>query len=236
MINVLTESNLKDDHIAGIANTLTKARNGLTITKDAVKDSVGSKIPILLNHNWDSNPVGEANIDDITDEGLHFTGDLFKSVDHRDLLMEGIRAGVQSVSVGIRVLDHDGPKITKAELLELSLTPVPADAGAKVEAFKLNDNQQQNDDKQQQQQQQQQQQPKQQSSADLSAVVTAINNLTSAVKSLNTNNNATKQQPDNNSDQLKEALSKTLSVYGNTFSYHDYRNIKHLLNESEGEK
>ena len=234
MINVLTESNLKDDHIAGIANTLTKARNGLTITKDAVKDSVGSKIPILLNHNWDSNPVGEANIDDITDEGLHFTGDLFKSVDHRDLLMEGIRAGVQSVSVGIRVLDHDGPKITKAELLELSLTPVPADAGAKVEAFKLNDNQQQqNDDKQQQQQ------PKQQSSADLNAVVTAINNLTSAVKSLNTNNNnnnTTKQQPDNNSDQLKEALSNTLSVYGNTFSYHDYRNIKHLLNESEGEK
>lgn len=230
MINVLTESNLKDDHIAGIANTLTKARNGLTITKDAVKDSVGSKIPILLNHNWNSNPIGEANIDDITDEGLHFTGDLFKSVDHRDLLMEGIRAGVQSVSVGIRVLEHDGPKITKAELLELSLTPVPADAGAKVEAFKLNDNQQQNDDKQQQQQ------PKQQPSADLSAVVTAINNLTSAVKSLNTNSNTTKQQPDNNSDQLKEALSKTLSVYGNTFSYHDYRNIKHLLNESEGEK
>lgn len=227
MINVLTESNLKDDHIAGIANTLTKARNGLTITKDAVKDSIGSKIPILLNHNWNSNPVGEANIDDITDEGLHFTGDLFKSVDHRDLLMEGIRAGVQSVSVGIRVLEHDGPKITKAELLELSLTPVPADAGATVEAFKLNDNQQQNDDKQQQ--------PKQQSSADLNAVVTAINNLTSAVKSLNTNN-TTKQQPDNNSDQLKEALSKTLSVYGNTFSYHDYRNIKHLLNESEGEK
>lgn len=225
---MLTESNLKDDHIAGIANTLTKARNGLTITKDAVKDSVGSKIPILLNHNWDSNPVGEANIDDITDEGLHFTGDLFKSVDHRDLLMEGIRAGVQSVSVGIRVLDHDGPKITKAELLELSLTPVPADAGAKVEAFKLNDNQQQqNDDKQQ---------PKQQSSADLNDVVTAINNLTNAVKSLNTNNNTAKQQPDNNSDQLKEALSKTLSVYGNTFSYHDYRNIKHLLNESEGEK
>lgn len=230
MINVLTESNLKDDHIAGIANTLTKSRNGLTITKEAVKDSVGSKIPILLNHNWDSNPVGEANIDDITDEGLHFTGDLFKSVDHRDLLMEGIRAGVQSVSVGIRVLDHDGPKITKAELLELSLTPVPADAGAKVEAFKLNDNQQPNDDKQQQQQ------PKQQSSADLNDVVTAINNLTNAVKAFNTDNNTTKQQPDNNSDQLKEALSKTLSVYGNTFSYHDYRNIKHLLNESEGEK
>lgn len=228
MINVLTESNLNGDHIAGIANTLTKARNGLTITKDAVKDSVGSKIPILLNHNWNSNPVGEANIDDITDEGLHFTGDLFKSVDHRDLLMEGIRAGVQSVSVGIRVLDHDGPKITKAELLELSLTPVPADAGAKVEAFKLNDNQQPNDDKQQQ--------PKQRSSADLNDVVTAINNLTNAVKSLNTNSNTTNQQPDNNSDQLKEALSKTLSVYGNTFSYHDYRNIKNLLNESEGDK
>lgn len=227
MINVLTESNLKGDRIAGIANTLTKARNGLTITKDAVKDSVGSKIPILLNHNWDSNPVGEANIDDITDEGLHFTGDLFKSVDHRDLLMEGIRAGVQSVSVGIRVLDHDGPKITKAELLELSLTPVPADAGAKVEAFKLNDNQQQqNDDKQQQ---------KQQSSADLNAVVTAINNLTSAVKSLKTNDNNNSQSTDNNSDQLKEALSKTLSVYGNTFSYHDYRELKNLLNKSEGE-
>lgn len=230
MINIVTESSLQKDsgNIKGVANSLHKARNGLTITKEALKSSLGKKVPLLLNHKWDTNPVGEVNIESLDDDGLHYTGSIFQSAPDRDLLLEGIQNGVQSVSVGLNVLKHDGPMITDADLLELSLTPVPADANATVEAFNLNENQQQqqpNDDDKQQQQQ---------SSTDLTAVVTAINDLTIAVKSLNNNNNTTKQEPDNNSDQLKEALTKTLSVYGNTFNYHDYRELKHLLKESEG--
>lgn len=225
MINILTESSLQKDsgNIKGVANSLHKARNGLTITKEALKSSVGTKVPLLLNHKWDTNPVGEINIESLDDDGLHYTGSIFQSAPDRALLLEGIQNGVQSVSVGLNVLKHDGPMITDAELLELSLTPVPADANATVEAFKLNENEQQqpNDDKQQ-------------PSTNLNDVVNAINNLTSAVKALNSDNSEQKQQSDNNSEQLKEALSKTLSVYGNTFNYHDYRELKHLLKESEG--
>lgn len=224
MINILTESYLQKDsgNITGVANSLQKARNGLTITKESLKSAVGTKVPLLLNHKWDTNPVGEVNIESLDDDGLHYTGSIFQSAPDRALLLEGIQNGVQSVSVGLNVLKHDGPMITDAELLELSLTPVPADANATVEAFALNENQQQqNDDKQQQ-------------SADLNDVVTAINNLTSAVKALKSNNSEQKHQEDNNSDQLKEALTKTLSVYGNTFDYHDYRQLKQLLKESEG--
>ena len=227
MINVVTESSLQKDsgNIKGVANSLHKARNGLTITKEALKASVGTKVPLLLNHKWDTNPVGEVNIESLDDDGLHYTGSIFQSAPDRDLLLEGIQNGVQSVSVGLNVLKHDGPMITDAELLELSLTPVPADANATVEAFKLNDNN--NNDKNQ---------PEQQPNVSLKDVVDAINNLTSAVKSLKTtDNNSNSQSSDNNSDQLKEALSKTLSVYGNTFSYHDYREIKNLLSKSEGE-
>lgn len=220
MINVLTESSLQKDsgNIKGVANSLQKARNGLTITKEAIQKAVGTKVPLLLNHKWDTNPIGEVHIESIDDDGLHYTGSIFKSAPDRDLLLEGIQTGVQSVSVGLRVLKHEGTKITDAELLELSLTPVPADANATVEAFKLNNN----DDN------------KQQATTTLTDVVNAINDLTSAVKSLKTTDNNS-QSSDNNSDQLKEALSKTLSVYGNTFSYHDYREIKNLLNKSEGE-
>lgn len=224
MINVLTESSLQKDsgNIKGVANSLQKARNGLTITKEAIQKAVGTKVPLLLNHKWDTNPIGEVHIESIDDDGLHYTGSIFKAAPDRDLLLEGIQTGVQSVSVGLRVLKHEGTKITDAELLELSLTPVPADANATVEAFKLNNN---DDNKQEQ---------KQQATTTLTDVVNAINDLTSAVKSLKTNDNNS-QSSDNNSDQLKEALSKTLSVYGNTFSYHDYREIKNLLNKIEGE-
>ena len=225
MINILTESSLQKDsgNIKGVANSLQKARNGLTITKEALKSSVGTKVPLLLNHKWDTNPVGEVNIESLDDDGLHYTGSIFQSAPDRDLLLEGIQNGVQSVSVGLNVLKHDGPMITDAELLELSLTPVPADASATVEAFTLNENNNKN-------------QPEQQPNVSLKDVVDAINNLTSAVKSLKTtDNNSNSQSSDNNSDQLKEALSKTLSVYGNTFNYHDYRELKHLLKESEGE-
>lgn len=230
MINVLTESSLQKDsgNIKGVANSLHKARNGLTITKEALESSVGKKVPLLLNHKWDTNPVGEINIESLDDDGLHYTGSIFQSAPDRDLLLEGIQNGVQSVSVGLNVLKHDGPMITDAELLELSLTPVPADSNATVEAFNLNENQ--SNDKNQQSEE------KQQSSASLNDVVEAINNLTSAVKTLqNSNDSGQKQQSDNNSDQLKEALTKTLAVYGNTFSYHDYREIKNLLSKSEGE-
>lgn len=233
MINILTESSLQKDsgNIKGVANSLQKARNGLTITKEAIQKAVGTKVPLLLNHKWDTNPIGEVNIESIDDDGLHYTGSIFQSAPDRNLLLEGIQNGVQSVSVGLNVLKHDGPMITDAELLELSLTPVPADANATVEAFKLNNNdnkQTENNNNNNQEQPQ-----KQQTTATLTDVVNAINNLTSVVKSLKaTDNNS--QSPDNNSDQLKEALSKTLSVYGNTFNYHDYRELKHLLKESEG--
>lgn len=239
MINVLTESSLQKDsgNIKGVANSLQKARNGLTITKEAIQKAVGTKVPLLLNHKWDTNPIGEVNIESIDDDGLHYTGSIFKAAPDRDLLLEGIQTGVQSVSVGLRVLKHEGTKITDAELLELSLTPVPADANATVEAFKLNTN---NDNKQTENNNNnnnnQEQPQKQQATTTLTDVVNAINDLTSAVKSLKTtDNNSNSQSNDDNSDQLKEALSKTLSVYGNTFSYHDYREIKNLLNKSEGE-
>lgn len=228
MINILTESSLQKDsgNIKGVANSLQKARNGLTITKEALKSSVGKKVPLLLNHKWDTNPVGEVNIESLDDDGLHYTGSIFQSAPDRDLLLEGIQNGVQSVSVGLNVLKHDGPMITDAELLELSLTPVPADANATVEAFQLNETQSDNKN--------QQSEEKQQPSASLNDVVEAINNLTSAVKALKSDNSDQKQESDNNSEQLKEALTKTLSVYGNTFNYHDYRQLKQLLKESEG--
>lgn len=238
MINIVTESSLQKDsgHIKGVANSLHKARNGLTITKEALKSSVGTKVPLLLNHKWDTNPVGEVNIESLDDDGLHYTGSIFQSAPDRDLLLEGIQNGVQSVSVGLNVLKHDGPMITDAELLELSLTPVPADANATVEAFELNNNNNNNKQTENNNNNNQQQPQKPQATPTLTDVVNAINNLTSAVKSLKTtDNNRNSQSSDNNSDQLKEALSKTLSVYGNTFSYHDYREIKNLLNKSEGE-
>lgn len=126
-----TETN--DGIIKGVANSLTRTRSGITVTQEAGKKVIGKKVPLLLSHDWSSMPIGEATMTSVDDEGLAYSGSIFESVSNRQQILEGINAGVLSVSIGFGVGEIDeNNNIDDIDLLELSVTPVPADPKATI--------------------------------------------------------------------------------------------------------
>ena len=119
--------------VHGIANSLTTSRDGTRVLQTAGENVEGKKVPLLLSHDWDSLPVGAATMGKVDEEGLHFDGEIFQTVENRDQILEGIKAGVLAVSIGfiIQGMDEDG-NISAMDLLELSITPVPADSKATI--------------------------------------------------------------------------------------------------------
>lgn len=122
-----------DNKIHGVANSLTMSRSGDLITKQAVEPVIGQKVPLLMSHDWSSMPIGEATMTGIDDTGLLYEGLIFDSVPNKDQILEGVNSGVLFVSVGLQVSSFDDTgAITGMDLLELSITPVPADSHATI--------------------------------------------------------------------------------------------------------
>lgn len=123
--------------IKGIANSLTMTRSGIRVTEDAGNSVVGQTVPLLLSHDWDKPSIGSVTMTNVDDDGLHYEGHLFQNAPDRDLLLEGIEAGTNYVSIGFGVdnIDTDG-NIDSIDLLELSLTSTPADSKATAEVIK----------------------------------------------------------------------------------------------------
>lgn len=234
MIRAITLSAVDDDSkISGIANSLTKTRNGITVTEDAVSGLSGKKVPLLANHRWDTQPIGAVTIGDADEEGLHYTGKIFDTAPDRDLILEAIKAGVESVSIGFKVLDYDGQTVNKLDLLELSVTPVPADAGATVEVLDMND-----DDKKTTTGQDDPEDPKTDDKVDsqYQPIVDAINagfkGLTDAIKaqSSDKSDDPSDGKPDPDvTEGLKDQLKAVLSTHPEVFSYEGYKKAKKLV-------
>lgn len=133
LATLLTATTTKNNEIHGIANSLTTTRDGTFVTQAAGEKVKDKKVPLLLSHDWNALPIGAVTMGDVDEEGLHYDGVIFDNVDQRDQILEGINNGVLAVSVGflIQGMEKDG-SITDIDLLELSITPVPADSKATV--------------------------------------------------------------------------------------------------------
>ena len=132
---LITQAQLtnNDGKIKGVANSLTRTRSGITVTQEAGKKVIGKKVPLLLSHDWSSMPIGEATMTSVDENGLAYSGSIFESVSNRQQILEGINAGVLSVSIGFGVGEIDeNNNIDDIDLLELSVTPVPADPKATI--------------------------------------------------------------------------------------------------------
>lgn len=132
---LITQAQLEsnDGKIKGVANSLTRTRSGITVTQEAGKKVIGKKVPLLLSHDWSSMPIGEATMTSVDETGLAYSGSIFESVSNRQQILEGINAGVLSVSIGFGVGEIDeNNNIDDIDLLELSVTPVPADPKATI--------------------------------------------------------------------------------------------------------
>lgn len=123
--------------IKGIANSLTMTRSGIRVTESAGESVIGQTVPLLLSHDWDKPSIGSVKMTGVDKEGLHYEGHLFQNAPDRDLLLEGIEAGTNYVSIGFGIdnIDTDG-NIDSIDLLELSLTSTPADSKATAEVIK----------------------------------------------------------------------------------------------------
>lgn len=216
MINVFTFSTVDDkNEIKGIANSLTKTRNGITITEGAVSGLAGKKVPLLANHKWDSQPIGAVTIGEADEEGLHYKGKLFDNAPDRDLILEAIQNGVESVSIGFKVLDYEGQTVNQLDLLELSVTPVPADSKATVEVLEM-DNDKNNDG---------QEKPSDQVIAD--AITAGFDSL---VKVLSENGDSDNEDDvDTEKEAMKEQLKVVLQTNPSAFTYENYRKVKKLV-------
>ena len=137
--------------VHGIANSLTTSRDGTHVLQIAGENVEGKKVPLLLSHDWDALPVGAATMGKVDEEGLHFDGEIFQTVENRNQILEGIKAGVLAVSIGFIIQDMDDEgNVSAMDLLELSITPVPADSKATItQELKIEDNegQEMEDDK-----------------------------------------------------------------------------------------
>lgn len=243
MINVVTLSTVDDkNEIKGIANSLTKTRNGITITEDAVSGLAGKKVPLLANHKWDSQPIGAVTIGDADKEGLHYEGKIFDSAPDRDLILEAIQNGVESVSIGFKVLDYEGQTVNQLDLLELSVTPVPADSKATVEVLEMdNDKEKQNnttDNKKQQPESTDKKTDSQEKPSDQVIADAITAGFKSLVEALSNKDDSTKTADDSEDDEdkvdtekeaMKEQLKVVLQTNPSAFTYENYRKVKKLV-------
>lgn len=243
MINVVTLSTVDDkNEIKGIANSLTKTRNGITITEDAVSGLAGKKVPLLANHKWDSQPIGAVTIGDADKEGLHYEGKIFDNAPDRDLILEAIQNGVESVSIGFKVLDYEGQTVNQLDLLELSVTPVPADSKATVEVLEMdNDKEKQNnssDNKKQQPESTDKKTDSQEKSSDQVIADAITAGFKSLVEALSNKDDSTKTADNSEDDEdkvdtekeaMKEQLKVVLQTNPSAFTYENYRKVKKLV-------
>lgn len=243
MINVVTLSTVDDkNEIKGIANSLTKTRNGITITEDAVSGLAGKKVPLLANHKWDSQPIGAVTIGDADKEGLHYEGKIFDNAPDRDLILEAIQNGVESVSIGFKVLDYEGQTVNQLDLLELSVTPVPADSKATVEVLEMdNDKEKQNkttDNKEQQPESTDKKTDSQEKSSDQVIADAITAGFKSLAEALSNKDDSTKTADDSEDDEdkvdtekeaMKEQLKVVLQTNPSAFTYENYRKVKKLV-------
>lgn len=243
MINVVTLSTVDDkNEIKGIANSLTKTRNGITITEDAVSGLAGKKVPLLANHKWDSQPIGAVTIGETDKEGLHYEGKIFDNAPDRDLILEAIQNGVESVSIGFKVLDYEGQTVNQLDLLELSVTPVPADSKATVEVLEMdNDKEKQNnttDNKEQQPESTDKNTDSQEKSSDQVIADAITAGFKSLVEALSNKDDSTKTADDSEDDEdkvdtekeaMKEQLKVVLQTNPSAFTYENYRKVKKLV-------
>ncbi len=91
----------------------------------------GSAVPLLFNHDW-SDPIGMVSTGHLDGGRLHVAATLFETA-RADEVRAMIRGGLRNVSIGysideVRERDNDF-LVTRWALHEVSVAPVPADAG-----------------------------------------------------------------------------------------------------------
>jgi HK97 family phage prohead protease len=115
-----------------LASSVERARDGLIIEASAWQLENFRKNPILAwSHNYTLPPIGKVTSIDATDRGL-LASARFDLEDEfaRSIFHKYQNGFLSSFSVGFQILEQQGDRVTKSELLEVSGVPVPSDVNA----------------------------------------------------------------------------------------------------------
>ena len=125
---------VKDGEITGIASTQAQDRDGEVILQSGWDLNNYMQNPVLmLMHNYQEFPVGKVTEIGVKDGKLQFTAIFSNATEKAKEAYALVKEGVLSAfSVGFIPRNYDGNTITEAELLEISLVPVPANPQAVV--------------------------------------------------------------------------------------------------------
>lgn len=127
---------VKEGEISGIASTQAQDRDGEVILQSGWDLNNYMLNPVLmLMHNYQEFPVGKVTDIGIKDGKLVFNAVFSTATEKAKEAYALVKEGVLSAfSVGFIPRKYDGNIITEAELLEISLVPVPANPQAIVMA------------------------------------------------------------------------------------------------------
>lgn len=133
--------------ITGIATTPEPDRMGDIVEPLGAK--FAAELPLLWQHRHDS-PVGTVKFGKPTKNGIPFRASIAKIEsagalkEMVDMAWDAVKAKlVQGVSIGFRALEYSfmengGIRFSEIEIYELSLVTIPANASARIQAFKRN--------------------------------------------------------------------------------------------------
>jgi HK97 family phage prohead protease len=124
--------------ITFLASSPAPARDGFAIPVKAWDLGTYRRNPVLLwSHGWSAPPIGKVTELRATERGLVGSA-VFDQKDAFARQIESkVRAGfLNAVSVGFDIhgFEPDGKTVTQAELLDISIVSIPADANALIEA------------------------------------------------------------------------------------------------------
>lgn len=122
---------------------------GDTIVKGAFSESLSKmkRKPLMLYGHSANNVIGKWTDVEEDDVGLHVRGELTPNHSLADDVYASMKHGaIDGISIGFRIpkggseeLDDGGRKLSKIDLVEMSIVGFPADDSARVSAVKMSD-------------------------------------------------------------------------------------------------
>lgn len=136
----IVDSNAEERMVYGYASTVDLDKHGDIVTLEALKEAIPTYMSSpelrVLHMKGDAAKIGSVKKAIVDHKGLYIGAKVAN-----DSVWNLVKMGVlKAFSVGIRVLKRVGEKITKLELMEISLVDTPANVNAKIDIYKSLEN------------------------------------------------------------------------------------------------
>jgi HK97 family phage prohead protease len=119
--------------IEGIAFTVQKNRKDLVVLPSALKHTRSLQIPLLYGHMATKGVIGKVTKIIVGNGVVRFKAELTRTERNAHIIDKVLKGYIKHVSIGFIALETtDEGVVTKMDLLEISIVPIPADPTAVI--------------------------------------------------------------------------------------------------------